>query len=95
MQEIRNNRRPRLGEGLAGGEIAVVSQNDAALFAINRERALIHRTGHVIKRAIDARYDEKKAEDQQSGNFEESFHRRIKRRALLTANTMTENRSKG
>ena len=74
MKETRNNGRTGFVVGPAGSQISVVGEDNPALLTVNRERALGHGVSHVIKRRIDTRYNEKKADNQKSEGFKESFH---------------------
>jgi hypothetical protein len=67
-------RRARLGEHLAHAQIAVVGKEDGALLVTNRKRILRCRVREMIQSRIHARRSEEKTDDQESKDFEESFH---------------------
>jgi hypothetical protein len=91
MEEVRSDGRPGLTEGLAGSQVSIVSENDAAIFAVNREGTLACRMGQPIERGIEAGSDQEQAGDQKGGDFQKSFHRF----GCLDRITMTENPSRG
>jgi hypothetical protein len=69
MEEVGRDGRLRSDEGFAHAQISIISQDNIPLLVIHRERILRVRTGKTIKRRIDPRYDEKKANAQKSESF--------------------------
>jgi hypothetical protein len=69
MEEVRRGGRLRSDEGFAHAQISIISQDNIPLLVIYRERILRVRTGKAIKRRINPRHDEKKADAQKSESF--------------------------
>jgi hypothetical protein len=75
MEEIRNDRWSGLAIDFAGGKVTVVSEKDAALLAVNRERTLRRGVGQAIERHVQSRGNQKQAGNQEHECFKKSFHK--------------------
>jgi len=66
MEDARHSDRLRPGADLARAQISIIGQDHIPLLVIYRKRILCVRMGKVIERRINPRYDEKKADAQET-----------------------------
>ncbi len=64
MQETGGGNKSRPEANLASVQVAVVGQNDTSLLIVDRDGILRRRMGKTIQSCIDARDNEKQADDQ-------------------------------
>ena len=74
MEEARHGDLDRLEIRLGKGRIAIVSEDDNALFVIPGKRILSGTACQVVQRRVNSRDQEEKADDEEEENFEKSVH---------------------